>query len=86
MGQDSCLELGPFRAHTCRMEMLTCKGCRSEYDVQQVSTEGWARECADELCGVCGAVLKQFDPDHQPVLVLTKHGNRSEAGVRHAVR
>jgi hypothetical protein len=60
------------------MEKLVCETCKSEYDVHEVDTRGWDREPADELCEVCGAVLKRFDPERQPVLVLTKRGNSPE--------
>ena len=61
------------------MEKIVCETCKSEYDRHEVDTPGGDREPTDELCEVCGAVLERFDPNRQPVLVLTKRGNSPEA-------
>jgi rRNA maturation endonuclease Nob1 len=56
------------------MQSIVCQNCKSEYDVEAVATEGWDREPADEVCEVCGATLRRWDPDHQPIFILTKRG------------
>ena len=79
MWQTSGLEKGRSAAHIQGMEKLICQTCKSEYEVHDVDTRGWGREPADELCEICGAVLKRFEPDRKPILVLTKRGDGSEA-------